>query len=201
MYIINDKFEVLFPIQSTTFGSSYRVKGKEDGKIYMLKIYEKEKLHDWHFNEKGDLIEAEIHQQIDHPNISKFVSCELINFQEQDLYIYVVEFISGETLQERIDREGNPNPTFSTNLMKKIMSAVSYLHSLDTPIIHSDITPLNIMLDMSSGMLEPILIDFGLSKYKEYSTFYNSSVPSILYVISLLPLRTASLSISRCSRL
>ena len=56
--IINDKFEVLFPIQSTTFGSSYRVKGKEDGKIYMLKIYEKEKLHDWHFNEKGGLIGA-----------------------------------------------------------------------------------------------------------------------------------------------
>ena len=76
----------------------------------------------------------------------------MISFQEQDLYIYVVEFISGETLQERIDREGNPNPTFATNLMKKIMSAVSYLHSFDSPIIHSDITPLNIMLDMSSNL-------------------------------------------------
>ena len=179
--IINNKFEVLFSIQTTTFGSSYRVKGIEDGKIYMLKVYEKEKLNDWHFNEKGDLIEAEIHQQIDHPNISKFVACELISFQEQDLYIYVVEFISGETLQERIDREGNPNPSFATNMMKKIMSAVSYLHSFDSPIIHSDITPLNIMLDMSSGTLEPVLIDFGLSKYKQYSTFYNSSIPSIFY--------------------
>ena len=179
--IINNKFEVLFSIQSTTFGSSYRVKGKEDGKIYMLKIYEKEKLNEWHFNEKGDLIEAEIHKQIEHPNISKFVSCDLINLQKQDIYVYVVEFISGETLQERIDREGKPNITFATNLIKKIMSAVSYLHSLDTPVIHSDITPLNIMLDMSSGMLEPILIDFGLSKHKSYSTSYNSSVPSIFY--------------------
>ena len=42
--IINNKFEVLFSIQTTTFGSSYRVKGIEDGKIYMLKIYEKENL-------------------------------------------------------------------------------------------------------------------------------------------------------------
>jgi len=179
--IINNKFEVLFSIQSTTYGYSYRVKGIEDGKIYMLKVYEKERLHDWHFNEKGDLIESEIHQQIDHPNISKFVSCELINFQEQELFIYVVDFISGETLQERIDREGHPNITFATNLMKKIMSAVSYLHSLETPIIHSDITPLNIMLDMSTGMLEPILFDFGLSKHKGNSTSYNSSVPSIFY--------------------
>ncbi len=179
--VINDKFEVLFPIQTTTFGSSYRVKGREDGKIYMLKIYEREKLNDWHFNENGELIEAEIHQQIDHQNISKFVLCELINFQGQDLYIYVVEFISGETLQERIDREGNPNSTFASNLMKKIMSAVSYLHSFDSPIIHSDITPLNIMLDMSSGNLEPVLIDFGLSKYNGHSTFYNTSIPSIFY--------------------
>ncbi len=179
--IINDKFEVLFPIQTTTFGSSYRVRGKEDGKIYMLKIYEKDKLNDWHFNEKGELIEAKIHQQIDHPNISKFVSCEMTTFQDQELYIYVVEFISGETLQERIDREGHPNSTFSKNLMKKIMAAVSYLHRLENPIIHADITPLNIMLDMSSGTIEPVLIDFGLSKYKGYSTFYNSSIPSIFY--------------------
>tara|TARA_A100001234_G_scaffold219153_1_gene229421 strand:+ start:1620 stop:3377 length:1758 start_codon:yes stop_codon:yes gene_type:complete len=179
--IINNKFEVLFPIQSTTFGSSYRVKGIQDGKIYMLKIYEKEKLYDWHFDEKNNLVEAKIHKTIDHPNISKFISCDLFEFQNKELYSYVVEFISGETLQERIDREGQPNPTFAFNLIKKIISAVSYLHSSENPIIHSDITPLNIMLDMSSGNLEPILIDFGLSKIKNYKTSYNSSVPSIFY--------------------
>ena len=147
----------------------------------MLKIYEKEKLNDWHFIEKGDLIEAEIHQQINHPNISKFISCELISFQEQDLYIYVVEFISGETLQERIDREGNPNPTFATNLMKKIMSAVSYLHSFDSPIIHSDITPLNIMLDMSTEPWSQFLLIFGLSSIS--NTVLSITHPFLLFLL------------------
>ena len=178
--IINKKFEVLFPIQNTTFGSSYRVKNIEDSKIYMLKIYEKVKLQDWHFNKKGDLIESEIHKQIDHPNIAKFISCELIKFEKKELYIYVVEFINGETLQEHIEREGKPDTVFATMLMKKIMSAIDYLHSKSNPIIHADITPLNIMLDVGADN-EPILFDFGLSKQKEDKTFYNTSVPSIFY--------------------
>ena len=179
--IINDKYQVLFFIQSTSYGHSFRVKSKEDGKIYMLKTYEEDRLHDWHFNENGDLIEAEIHKNISHPNISNFVSCELIEFQKQKLYIYIVEFISGETLQERIDREGSPSFAFSLILIKKIMSSISYLHALKVPIIHADITPLNIMLDMGSSEVEPVLIDFGLAKYKNYITSYNSSTPSIFY--------------------
>mgnify|MGYP006114387807 CR=1 FL=1 len=179
--LINNKYEVLFFIQNTSYGSSYRVKSIEDGKVYMLKIYEKDRLHDWHFNENGDLLEAEIHSQIDHPNISKFVSCDLIKYQDQDIYIYLVQFISGETLQERLDREGKPSITFVNTMIKKIIHSISYLHSMESPIIHADITPLNIMLDMSSGDLEPILIDFGLAKHKGYKTFYNATVPSIFY--------------------
>ena len=179
--IIHEKFKVLFPIHNTTYGSSYRVQGLEDGNIYMLKIYEKERLQPWHYNEDGGLIEAEIHKSLNHENISKFVSCESTTFQNQELFIYVVKFISGETLQERIDREGPANVAFATSLIKKVIGAVSYLHSQDSPIVHADITPLNIMLDMSTGMLEPVLIDFGLSKYKDYNTSYNSTVPSIFY--------------------
>ncbi len=179
--IINNEFEILFPIQNTTYGSSYRAKKIDDGKIYMIKVYEKSRLLDWHLDKNGNLLEAVMHEKIDHPNISKFVSCKTITFQNQELFLYVVEFISGETLQEKMDREGQPNSSLAKKWMEKIMSAASYLHELSNPIIHADITPLNIMLDMSSGLLEPILFDFGLAKYKNYKTSYNSTVPSIFY--------------------
>lgn len=179
--IIDGRFEVLFFIQNTSYGSSYRVKSLLDSKIYMLKVYIKDRLQDWHFHESGSLIESEMHKGIDHPNISKFISCDLITFQNQEIYIYVVKFISGETLQERIDREGKPTLALVTEMMRKIMNAVQYLHSMENPIIHADITPLNIMLDLSSGHLEPVLIDFGLAKFKDYKTSYNSTVPSIFY--------------------
>ncbi len=184
--IINNEYEVLFPIQNTSYGSSYRVRRIENGKVFMLKIYEKNKLNSWHFNEDGDLLEAEIHKQINHPNISKFISCKMINFQNQEIYLYVVDFISGETLQERIDREGLQSVLFVKNIINKVMSAVSYLHELHNPIIHGDITPLNIMLDLGSDNVEPILFDFGLSKQKNHSTSYNGTVPSIFYCSSEL---------------
>tara|TARA_Y100000589_G_scaffold65275_1_gene56816 strand:+ start:11294 stop:13033 length:1740 start_codon:yes stop_codon:yes gene_type:complete len=179
--IINNEFEILFPIQNTTYGSSYRAKKIDNGKIYMIKVYEKSRLLDWHIDENGKLIEAEIHKNINHPNISKFVSCNLITHDNQDLFLYVVEFISGETLQEKMDRDGHPNSTIAKQWMEKIMLAVSYLHELPNQVIHGDITPLNIMLDMSSGVLEPVLFDFGLAKFKNYKTSYNSTVPSIFY--------------------
>ena len=61
------------------------------------------------------------------------------------------------------------------------MSAVSYLHSFENPIIHSDITPLNIMLDMSSGTLEPILIDFGFPSIS--NTVHHITHPFLLFFI------------------
>ena len=51
---IDGKYEVLFPIHQTTYGESYRVKSLEDGKLYMLKLYAKDKLKGFHFNEEGD---------------------------------------------------------------------------------------------------------------------------------------------------
>ena len=55
----------------------------------------------------------------------KFISCDLFEFQNKELYSYVVEFISGETLQERIDRE-QPNPTFAFNLIKKNLGCILF---------------------------------------------------------------------------
>ena len=179
--IIDSRYEVMFPIQDTTYGSSYRVKGLDDGRLYMLKIYEKSKMKDWQFDEDGNLIESKIHKTLSHPNIAKFISCDKLMYQDQEIYIYVVDFISGETLQEKIDRDGPSTPSFAANLVKKIIEAVSYLHNQKSPIIHADITPVNIMLDMSSGSLEPILFDFGLSKIDQYNTSYNKTVPSVYY--------------------
>ena len=51
--LINQKYEVLFSIHQTTYGESYRVKSIEDGKLYMLKIYAKNKLKKFHYNSEG----------------------------------------------------------------------------------------------------------------------------------------------------
>jgi len=179
---IDNKYEVQFPIHQTTYGESYRVKGLDDGKLYMLKIYYKDRLLDHHFTEDGTLIEAYIHQQIDHPNIVKYVDHQILSHNGKELIYYVVNFVSGETLQERMDREGAPSPEIAFSFFIKLLSAVNYLHNMEIPVIHADITPLNIMLDLSNNNFEPILFDFGLARHKEsdYNAF-NRSLPSVFY--------------------
>ena len=180
--IIDDKYEVLFFIHQTTYGWSYRVKGKEDGKIYMLKVYQKDKLLQHHFTEDGDLLEANIHKGLDHPNLAKYVEHKTITHNGVELIYYVVDFISGETLQERIDREGEPNNAFSVRFFSEVLNAVNYLHSREVPVLHCDITPQNIMMDLSDNVMKPVLFDFGLARYEgTEGAYFNQSQPSVYY--------------------
>ncbi len=179
--VIDNKYEVLFFIHQTTYGWSYRVKGKEDGKVYMLKVYQKDKLLPHHFTEEGDLLEACIHKGLEHPNLSRYVEHNTLTQNGVELIYYVVAFISGETLQERIDREGVPNHAFALKFFSKVLDAVSYLHSRDLPVLHCDITPQNIMLDLSDNM-NPVLFDFGLARYDGVDgTYFNRTQPSLYY--------------------
>ena len=180
--IIDNKYEILFFIHQTTYGWSYRVKGKEDGKIYMLKVYQKNKLLSHHFTEDGDLLEANIHKGLDHPNLSRYVEHKTITKNGVELIYYVVGFISGETLQDRIDREGEPNNAFAVGFFSGVLDAVSYLHSRDVPVLHCDITPQNIMMDLSENVMKPVLFDFGLARYNgAKGTLYNRTQPSLYY--------------------
>ncbi|MDB2408761.1 AAA family ATPase [Crocinitomicaceae bacterium] len=178
---IDGKYEVLFPIHQTTYGESYRVKNLEDGKLYMLKLYAKDKLKEFHFNEEGILREAYLHSNLDHNNIVRYVEHKNLSISGADYVYYVVNFISGETLKERIDREGPPSYLTCMNIMEKIGEALSYLHKQKNPIVHADVSPLNIMLDYSNSS-NPVLFDFGLSRISgAEKVHYNQTLPSAFF--------------------
>lgn len=179
--VINGSYEVLFPIHKTTLGESYRVKRIVDGSLYMLKIYFIEKMKPTHFDSQNFLIEAKIHSQTNHPNICKFIEHGEIFAKNQRLIYYVVKFISGETLNERMNREGINSFITCLEIIEQIGDAVNYLHSQHPAIIHGDITPMNIMLDYTANN-NPILFDFGFSNYEQTKgNEKNLTYPSILY--------------------
>lgn len=181
---IDSKYEVLFPIHQTTYGESYRVKNLADGKLYMLKLYAKDKLKEFHFNEEGYLREAYLHSNLDHNNIVRYIEHSNLTISGADYIYYVVNFISGETLKERIDREGPPSYLTCMNIMEKIGEALSYLHKQKAPIVHADVSPLNIMLDYSNSS-NPVLFDFGLSRISgAQKVHYNQTLPSAYFAAS-----------------
>ena len=93
--------------------------------------------------------------KLNHLNIIKVLE----SFEANNTVYYVMEYIDGESLNNYIERQHGISEQESISLIKKVASAVNYMHS--NKMLHLDIKPSNIMLRKSG---EPILIDFGLSK-------------------------------------
>lgn len=99
--------------------------------------------------------EAENLSKLEHPNIVHVYDV----FDENKTSYYVMEYIKGQSLDEHISGHGAIDETEALEIMKKIGTAVDYMHS--NHVLHLDIKPKNIMMG-ADGRLA--LIDFGLSK-------------------------------------
>src|SRR4029079_9123707 len=72
--------------------------------------------------------------------------------------LYVMPLIEGESLRERINREGKLSPQDTTRITRTIASALDFAHRHG--VVHRDIKPENVML--LEG--EPLVLDFGIAK-------------------------------------
>jgi len=103
--------------------------------------------------------EAEAVASLRHPNI-----VQVFDFNHDgDIFYMVLEFIPGETLQERlkqfVEKEQKLPIEEAVRITLNISDAVGYAHQHD--IVHRDIKPANIMLDLQG---RAILMDFGIVK-------------------------------------
>ena len=74
-----------------------------------------------------------------------------------------MEYCSGGALFQRIIAKKRFNESEGAILMKKICSAVNYLH--ENGIVHRDLKPENFIFVDDSEDAEVKLIDFGLSNH------------------------------------
>ena len=66
-------------------------------------------------------------------------------------------------------REQTFNPYDAKYMITGVLNGLNYLHNLENPIIHNDITNLNIMSDLSGKVEIPKIIDFGYARYLSQS--------------------------------
>jgi WD40 repeat protein len=90
---------------------------------------------------------------LQHPHI-----LQLYDSGEADGFLYfVMPFVEGETLRDRIDREKQLPVDEAVALARQIAAALQAAH--DRGVVHRDIKPANILL--SHG--EPLVADFGIA--------------------------------------
>ena len=166
--VIEDKYTVTFFLKKGSYAESYRVKDKK-GETKLLKLFSYSKLHKTQFDQNDEVLEVEILKKIKHPNIVKFKDSGEILIDNQKFEYVVLDFISGETLADKMKREHNFNKYEAKDIILGVLNGLNYLHSKENPIIHNDITNLNVMLDLSGQVPVPKIIDFGYARYLSQS--------------------------------
>jgi transitional endoplasmic reticulum ATPase len=166
---IDNKYTVLFFIKNSTSSQSYRVKDSK-GKICFLKLFNCAKLKSSQFDDSGNVLEISILKSVSHPNIVKSLDHGEVVIKSEKYAYVVTEFISGETLADKMQREHLLNIYDVKDILKPILNGLQYLHNLENPIIHNEITNLNVMIDLSGKVAIPKIIDFGYARYFHQSS-------------------------------
>ncbi len=115
------------------------------------------------------LKEARTISQLDHPNIIRIYDI----FKENNTAYYVMEYIEGESLSEKVKRQGALSEREAINYIQQVATALNFIHQRS--INHLDVKPANIMIRRADNKI--ILIDFGLSKQYDAQGEQTSTTP------------------------
>ena len=99
------------------------------------------------------LREIEIAAKLTHPHILPLLD----SHESEGLLYFVTPYIGGQSLRERLEREGRLRDDDAIRLTTEIAGALDYAHRLG--VIHRDIKPENILLQDDRA----IVADFGIS--------------------------------------
>ena len=103
---IDNRYTVVFPHKEGSYAETYRVRDINNGKLRFLKLIYYSKLQYSQFDKDGSIVEVEITKLLNHPNVCKYVDSGKIIANGQQLSYFVTEFVSGETLDKKIGRDG-----------------------------------------------------------------------------------------------
>ena len=143
-------YEIENCLHETAEKAVFLVRGRADGKAYVLKIASRQ-------SRENLAAEYALLSVLSHPFIPKaFTYCEY-----GGISYLVREYIHGKTLSALMDEEGPLPARRAADIVLRLCDALSYLHHQNPPIIHRDIKPQNVLL-ASDGRC--VLIDFGIAR-------------------------------------
>ena len=102
--------------------------------------------------------EARMTARLSHPNI---VPVHAFG-ETRDLVYFVMKYVDGESLAERLRRETRIPATETRRLLAEIALALDYAHG--EGVVHRDLKAENIILERATG--RPVLTDFGVALFR-----------------------------------
>jgi serine/threonine protein kinase len=140
-------------------GVVYAGTDEANGIPVALKVLPKHLTHDTAFVERFKR-EVRATGSLSHPNIINIYDAGI----ENGVFYLAMEFVDGETLNQRLRREGRLTEALGLHIGREVAKGLEHAHSRG--ILHRDVKPENIMLAKSGGVK---LADLGLAKFNEDS--------------------------------
>ncbi|XP_039625304.1 ribosomal protein S6 kinase alpha-4 [Polypterus senegalus] len=142
------------PLGDGSFSVCRKCRHKQTGQEFAVKILSRR-------------MEANIQREIAalkqceaHPNIVK-----LYDVYQDQLHVYLVmELLKGGELLERIKKKKHFSEAEASQIMRKLVSAVSFMH--DAGVVHRDLKPENLLFADVSEEAPIKVIDFGFARLR-----------------------------------
>lgn len=156
--VVGKSYKILEYIGEGGFGVVYKVLHIRLETVFALKLLFPREVSDFTMIKRFER-EAKTTSKIGHPNI---VFITDFGFEKDVGYYFVMEFLEGETLKERLKRRGAMSPVDALHIGIQIASALSATHKLG--IIHRDLKPANIFLVNKGEYRDFVkILDFGVA--------------------------------------
>lgn len=141
-----------------SYGKVYLVTHKKTKAVYAMKVIDKLSEDNLEIRDNFNR-EIEIMYKLNHPNIVKLYG----HFEDEKFCYFLMQYIPKNTLYDMVPQiSKSQNYKLIASIMKDILKALYYLHSMKPTIIHRDIKSDNILLDDKKNAY---LTDFGWSNY------------------------------------
>jgi len=161
--VVANRYAILRKLGQGGMGAVYLVADTRlAGKQYALKEMSDQAIADPAERQAALLAfqqEAQLLANLDHPNLPKVTD----SFPEGSNYYLVMEYVQGETLDNKLAQVNGPLPEPTVRrYAEQLCDVLDYLHHRQPAVIFRDLKPTNIMIQPGDRLK---LIDFGIARH------------------------------------
>jgi len=153
-HIVIGSYEVVSKVGQGGMGAVYKAKVQSTGMVVALKVLPKRLASNTTFVARFHR-EAEIASELNHPNIVRAIQ----SGEHGGYHYFAMEFVDGETVGERLTREGSIPEGEALRVARDV--ALALQHASDAGMVHRDIKPDNVFLGRGGDIK---LGDMGLAR-------------------------------------
>ena len=104
-------------------------------------------------------------REVSHFNVCKMHDLHVVSIDGEEIVLLSMEFIDGETLSQRIARDGPLAPAAARDVALQVAEGLAQAHRQQ--VVHGDLKCDNVILGKSAqGGLRAVITDFGLARLK-----------------------------------